>query len=108
MATYMPGKIVLGWFYPVMDTIFNRYDPREMAFHLIRIFTEAYLPNHVHCRVGRVRDGEWTLTYMMYASDRTFRTANPLNFDHIAGPQILYLCKLSRSGSVKIPRIFPC
>jgi hypothetical protein len=88
-ATYMPGKVVLGWFYPVMETIFNRYDPREMAFHIIRVFTEAYLPDHVHCRVGRVKEGEWTLTYMMYAADRTFRTASPLNFDHIAGPQIL-------------------
>lgn len=87
-ATYMPGKVILGWFYPLMDRIFNRYDPREMAFNLIAVFTEAYLPHHLHRRIKKVVSEGWTDSYLMYASDKSFRTTFDLNFDHIAGEQI--------------------
>lgn len=87
-ATYMPGKVILGWFYPLMDKVFNRYDPREMVFNLIAVFTETYLPHHVHRRIRKSRDGEWTLSFLMYATDKTFQSSLDLNFDLIAGEQI--------------------
>lgn len=87
-ATYMPGKVILGWFYPIMDLIFNRYDPREMVFNLIAIFTEAYLPHHLHRRIKKVVKEGWTDSYLLYATDKSFRSTLDLNFDHIAGEQI--------------------
>lgn len=93
-ATYMPGKIVLSWFYPVMDKIFDTYDPREMVFQLIAIYTEAYLPLHFHRRIKKEIDGEVMRSYLIYVSDTTFKVIRDLNFDHIAGPQIFHFPRI--------------
>jgi hypothetical protein len=83
----MPGKAVLSWFYPVMD-IFRNYDPREMVFNLIAVFTETYLPGHLHRRFRKDRSGDMFLSYLFYATDKQFRTIRKFNFDLIAGEQI--------------------
>ncbi len=93
-GTYMPGRIVLSWFYPVMDKVFDTYDPREMVFQLIAVYTETYLPGHFHRRIKKEIDGEWMRSYMCYVADTTFGRIRDLNFDHIAGPQIQYFPRM--------------
>lgn len=87
-TSYMPGRILLSWFYPVMDKFFDTYDPREMIFKLIHIYTEAYLPKHYHARIKKEIEGDWIHSYIWYLSDTTFQQVRELNFDYIAGPQI--------------------
>jgi len=86
-ATYMPGKTVLSWFYPVME-IFRNYDPREMVFKLIAVFTESYLPGHLHRRFRKDVCGDWLYSYLFYSTDKSFMTIRKFNFDLIAGEQI--------------------
>lgn len=93
-ATYMPGKIVLSWFYPVMDKVFDTFDPREMVFHLIAVYTETYLPGHFHRRIKKEIDRDWMRSYLIYVSDTAFKRIRDFNFDHIAGPQIQYFPRM--------------
>lgn len=87
-STYMPGKIVMSWFYPIMDSIFSVYDPREMIFKLIEVYTENYLPGHLHPRVKKTVDKEWISSYLMYLGDIAFTGYKTFNFDFIAGEQL--------------------
>jgi hypothetical protein len=88
MSTYMPGKIVMSWFYPIMDTIFSVYDPREMIFKLIEIYTENYLPGHLHPRIRKTVAKGWIQSYLMYMGDMHFSGYRNFNFDYIGGEQI--------------------
>lgn len=47
-TTYIPGKVLLTWFYPKLESIFSSVDTRDMVFSLISLFTETYLPKHIH------------------------------------------------------------
>lgn len=87
-STYMPGKIVMSWVYPIMDTLFNVYDPREMIFQMIAIYTENYLPGHIHPRIKKAVVGDWTHSYLMYYSREPIPGYPHFNFDYIAGEQI--------------------
>lgn len=87
-STYMPGKIVMSWIYPVMDSVFSIYDPREMIFHMIAIYTENYLPGHLHRRIKKSIEKDWTYSYLMYLGDSEFKRFRYFNFDYIAGEQI--------------------
>jgi hypothetical protein len=87
-STYMPGKIVMSWVYPIMDKIFNLYDPREMIFQMIEIYTENYLPGHIHPKIKKKIDKEWTYSYLMYLADGSIEKFPNFNFDYIAGEQI--------------------
>lgn len=87
-ATWMPGNVVLSWFYPIMDKVFRNNDPREMVFHLISIFTETYLPGHLHRCVKKQVVGDWVESFLVYATHQDFQGKIKFNFDLIAGEQI--------------------
>lgn len=93
-ATYMPGKVLMTWFYPLMDKFFNVYDPREMVLKLISTYTEAYVPGVIHRRVKRVVEGEWIRTYMMFITHKSFNDCYVFNYDFIVGEQILAFPKM--------------
>jgi hypothetical protein len=68
-GTYLQGKVLLKWFYPVMKAAFN-VDARDMMLRFIPHFTENLLPNHVHRRVRReIKDG-WTESVFVYLTDK--------------------------------------
>jgi hypothetical protein len=93
-ATYMPGKVLMTWFYPMMDKFFNVYDPREMVLKLISTYTEEYVPGVLHRRIKRTVEGEWIRTYMMFITHKHFDGCYVFNYDFIVGEQILAFPKM--------------
>ena len=93
-ATYMPGKVLMSWFYPMMDKFFNVYDPREMVLKLISTYTEEYVPGVLHRRIKRTVEGEWIRTYMMFLTHKNFDGCYVFNYDFIVGEQILAFPKM--------------
>jgi hypothetical protein len=88
-STYIPGKVLLTWFYPKLESLFNSVDTRDMVFALIALFTENYLPKHIHRRIKRWEEGEWVHSIQVFISDIDFREVIDWDYDLIAGPQIL-------------------
>ncbi|MEO6097381.1 MAG: hypothetical protein ABIW76_17685 [Fibrobacteria bacterium] len=88
-STYIPGKVLLTWFYPKLETLFNSIDTRDMIFAMIALFTENYLPKHVHRRVKRWEDGDWVKSIQVFISDMDFGEYLDWDYEFIAGPQIL-------------------
>jgi hypothetical protein len=68
-GTYLKGKTLIKWFYPVMKAAFN-VDARDMMLRLIPHFTENLLPNHVHRRVKREIKGEWVESVFVFLTDK--------------------------------------
>lgn len=87
-ATYMPGKVVLNWFYPFMDKLLITYDPREMVLKLMTIYAENYVPGIIYKRIKKTLDGEWIQSYMLLITHKTFNDCYVFNYDFIVGEQI--------------------
>lgn len=88
-STHIPGKILLTWFYPKLESIFDSVDTRDMVFSMITIFTEKWLPNHIHRRVMRREEGDWVHSIMMYHVDPFMPCVLDWDLELIAGPQII-------------------
>lgn len=69
-GTYLQGKVLLKWIYPVMKAAFN-VDARDMILRLIQPFTENLLPNHVHRRIKREIKEGWTESVFVYLTDKS-------------------------------------
>jgi hypothetical protein len=59
------------------------------VFTMITIFTENWLPNHIHRRVKRWDDGEWISSVMIYHVDPYMACINEWDLELIAGPQVV-------------------
>lgn len=88
-STYIPGKVLLTWFYPKLESLFNSLDTRDMVFPLITLFTENYLPNHIHRRIKKWEEGEWIKSVQVFISDPAFDQYVDWDYEFIAGPQIM-------------------
>ena len=72
-SSFMPGKYLLKWFYPVMSHFFSSLDPRDMMIRLIPFFTENLYEGHLHRRVNKTVKGEWVDSILIYITDKTFQ-----------------------------------
>ncbi len=88
-STYIPGKILLTWFYPKLEALFDSVDSRDMVFAIIALFTENYLPKHVHRRIKRWEEGEVVKSIQVFISDTDFAEFIDWDYEFIAGPQIM-------------------
>jgi hypothetical protein len=88
-STYIPGKVLLTWFYPRLEALFDSIDTRDMVFTMVTLFTENWLPNHIHRRIKRWEDGDWVRSVLVYISDSTFKEFLDWDYEFIAGPQII-------------------
>lgn len=88
-STVIPGRVLLTWFYPKLESLFNSIDTRDMVFSFIALFTENWLPGHVHRRVKRWEEGEWIKSIQVFISDTTYDEILDWDFEFIAGPQVL-------------------
>lgn len=88
-TTYIPGKVLLTWFYPKLESVFSSVDTRDMVFSLISLFTENYLPKHVHRRVKRWEEGDWVKSVQVFIADTEFNEFLDWDYDFIARPQIM-------------------
>jgi hypothetical protein len=87
-ATYMPGKVVLNWFYPVMDKFLTKYDPREMVLKMVTTYSENYVPGILHRRIKKTFEGDWIRSYMLFITHKRFNDRYVFNYDFIVGEQI--------------------
>jgi hypothetical protein len=88
-STYIPGKVLLTWFYPRLESLFDSLDTRDMIFPLISLFCENYLPGHICRRVKKWEDGEWIKSVQVYITDTTFAERMDWDYEFIGGPQIM-------------------
>lgn len=88
-STYIPGKILLTWFYPKLESLFSSIDTRDMIFAFITLFTENYLPKHIHRRIKRWEEGEWIKSIQVFISDTEFNEFLDWDYEFIVKPQIM-------------------
>lgn len=86
-ATYIPGKVVISWFYPILETVFNSLDMMDVVIRFIPKFVENYLPGTVCKRVRKTKVGKSTLSYFVYIHDVNFEEYLNFNFDLCAVEQ---------------------
>ena len=89
-STYIPGKVLLTWFYPKLESVFHSIDSRDMVFAMIPLFTENFLPNHIHRRVKKWEEGDFVNSIMVYISDPSYNEYMDWDLEFIAGPQVIY------------------
>ena len=88
-STHIPGKVLLTWFYPKLESVFDSVDTRDMVFAMITIFTENWLPNHIHRRIKQWDEGEWRHSILIFHSDPLIPGLEDWDMELIAGPQVL-------------------
>lgn len=88
-STPIPGKVILSWFYPKVEALFNKLDTRDMCFGLITLVTENWLPGRIHRRIRRMEKGEWVHNTLIFIEDDTHRTYLDWDYEFIAGPQVM-------------------
>lgn len=85
----IPGKIILGWFYPKLESLFNRFDSRDICFGLITLVTENYLPGRIHRRVLRREADGWVENFLVYIDSPDHAYFLDWEYEFIAGPMIV-------------------
>ncbi len=88
-SSVIPGKILLSWFYPKLESMFRALDARELLFPLITMHNESWMPNVTSRRVKKWEDGDWIKSVLVFIHDATFSERLDWDFDAIAGPQFL-------------------
>lgn len=89
-STYIPGKVLLTWFYPKLESLFDSVDSRDMVFPLVTLFTENYLPGYLHRRIKKWEEGDWIKSIQVFISDPEFGEYLEWDYEFIAGPQIIH------------------
>ena len=88
-SSVMPGRVVLGWFYPKLESLFTSLDSRDIAFSLLTIHNENWIPGVVHRRIKKQEEGGWVKSTMLFVLDTTYREYLDWDLELIGGPQIL-------------------
>lgn len=88
-TSVMPGKVLLSWFYPKIESLFSSLDARDIVFALISLHNENWLPGAIHRRVKKWEDGQWVKSIMAFFTDQTFEEYIDWDFETIGGPQVL-------------------
>jgi hypothetical protein len=88
-STHIPGRVLLTWFYPKLESLFDSIDTRDMVFSLFTLFTETWVPGTKQRRVKRWEEGEWIKSIQVFFQDCNFSDRLIWDYEYIAGPQIL-------------------
>jgi hypothetical protein len=88
-SSVIPGKVVLGWFYPKIEALFTSLDARDIVFSLISLHNEAWLPGTLHRRVKKWEEGGWVKSIMAFIADHTHQEYLDWDFEIIGGCQVL-------------------
>lgn len=88
-SSVIPGKVLLSWFYPKLESMFRALDARELLFPLITLHNENWMPNVTSRRVKKWEDGDWIKSVLVFIHDSTYSERLDWDFDAIAGPQFL-------------------
>ena len=88
-SSVIPGKVLLSWFYPKLESMFRALDARELLFPILTLHNENWMPNVTSRRIKRWEDGDWIKSVLVFIHDSTFSERLDWDFDSIAGPQLL-------------------
>lgn len=88
-SSVIPGKVLLSWFYPKLESMFRALDARELLYPLITLHNENWMPNVISRRVKKWEDGDWIKSVLVFIHDSTYAERLDWDFDSIAGPQFL-------------------
>jgi hypothetical protein len=88
-SSVIPGKVLLSWFYPKLESLFSALDARDLIFPLITMHNENWMPNVTSRRVRKSEDGDWIKSVLIFIHDSTFSERLDWDFDAIAGIQFL-------------------
>lgn len=67
-SSIMPGSVLLSWFYPKLESVFSSLDSRDVAFALMTLHNEKWVPGTTHRRIHKRQEGEWVHSVIMQAS----------------------------------------
>ena len=88
-SSVIPGKVLLSWFYPKLESLFSAIDARDLVFPLITMHNENWMPNVTSRRIKKWEEGDWIKSVMVFIHDSSFSERLDWDFDVIAGPQLL-------------------
>lgn len=90
-ATVMPGKVLLTWFYPKLESLTDSLDSRDICFALLTLHNEKWIPGLYHRRVKKWSDGDWVHSVVVFILDRGHKEYADWDLEAIGGPQIMAL-----------------
>ncbi|MBW8888521.1 MAG: hypothetical protein JF616_12260, partial [Fibrobacteres bacterium] len=90
-ATVMPGKVLLSWFYPKLESLADRLDSRDICFALLTLHNENWIPGLYHRRVKKWMEGEWVHSVVVFILDRGHMEYVDWDMEAIGGPQVMAL-----------------
>jgi hypothetical protein len=88
-SSVIPGKVLLSWFYPKLESMFSALDARDLLFPLITLHNQNWMPNVNSRRVKKTEEGEWIKSVLVFIHDSSYAERLDWDFDAIAGPQFL-------------------
>jgi hypothetical protein len=88
-SSVMPGKVLLQWFYPKLESLFSSLDSRDIAFTLISLHNENWAAGIINRRIKKWEDGEWVKSTMVFIPDTSYKERLDWDLDGIGGPQFL-------------------
>lgn len=88
-SSHMPGRVILTWFYPKLESWFSSLDARDVGIRLITRFNESWIPNLLHRRVSRSEADGQVVSVMAFILDPTFREFLDWDLELIGKPQVI-------------------
>ena len=88
-SSVLPGKVLLTWFYPKLESLFNAIDTRDMVFALITLNHENWFPGVIHRRIKKWEEGDWVKSIMAFILDPSFREYLDWDLELFGRPQVL-------------------
>jgi len=90
-ATVMPGKVLLSWFYPKLESLADSLDSRDICFALLTLHNENWIPGLYHRRVKKWIEGDWVHSVVVFILDRGHKEYVDWDMEAIGGPQVMAL-----------------
>jgi len=88
-SSIMPGKVLLSWFYPKLESLFSSLDSRDVAFALMTLHNEKWVPGSFHRRIQKREENGWIHSVIMLILDRTHREYLDWDMEPFAVPMLM-------------------
>ncbi len=88
-STYLPGRIILNWIFPLISSLFQKTDPVDLAVKFLPVIISEYMPGVIYRRVRKEFCGSESRSYMIYINDPGFSEYLDWNYDFIGLEQLL-------------------
>lgn len=96
-ATYVPGKVLFGWLYRSIESVFTDTNSYDLYFKAMSFVTEHIIPNSLGIRVRRWQNQGKVYNWLLFCGSKHFEYDLKYNWDltmreHLrSSPQALHL-----------------